>query len=442
MQTLPIFLFNDFNNQSAIDIVYSLLFYADVWREELDSNEAEVKIYINSNGGYCSDLVAMLDTMSSLDIDIGTVCLGKAYSCGAVLFSAGTKGKRLIGKNSKLMIHQVRGGAMGTNEEMKISVDEMNKTNDALAKVLAKNSKLSLKEVKEMMLKDTYLDAKQAVEMGFADKILEDNADEVKSHEAISGKMEFKDKIEDCEYKDYEYGSEDAQKEEFVSKLEIKSIQQDEKNYIIEGFCSVYDEIDYNDDVAKSGFMGKSLSLRGNERPTFWQHGIRDGELPIGKAILTESANGVSFKTELPKNDTLVSGRIMPQIEVGSITDVSFGYVPVKWRNKNGVRELLEVDVFELSLVNIGCNKKAKITGFKSLDNPMKAIREALKEKGYSKSEREDLINSIKPNKTGEQDVDKSGEQMEKAEQELVNMIATVQAMTNIIQTNRGDSDV
>lgn len=128
-------------------------------------------VYINSYGGSVDALNVLIDTFNEVPNEIITVCLGTAMSAGAVLLSCGNK--RFVGKNARIMIHEVSSWAMGTTTELKHSLVETTRMNRQLLKIIAKNTKKSLKELMKIF-KDTpdfYLTAQEAVKFGIADYI-------------------------------------------------------------------------------------------------------------------------------------------------------------------------------------------------------------------------------------------------------------------------------
>jgi HK97 family phage prohead protease len=148
--------------------------------------------------------------------------------------------------------------------------------------------------------------------------------------------------------------------------FEVKEIREDPDYYIFEGYGSTFGNVDLGDDVVMPGAFRDSLKRK---MPIIlWQH---DRYEPIGMPeVITEDAKGLFLRVRLPKDDNLVSGRVWPQIKVGSIRTMSIGYRTIKstYNEDNGIRELIELDLMEVSLVTFPMNPNAVLTGFKSLD--------------------------------------------------------------------------
>lgn len=158
-----------FTKTLASELSAFLLYY-----DHLDNTE-DITIYIHSPGGDASGLAQIYDVIQMIKSPVKTVCLGKAYSAGAVLLASGTKGKRFIMKNAHVMIHGIQcafpiSGTDLSNSKNYYSFLEEN--NDGIMKILAKHSGHSLEKVKEDCTKDVWLDAKQAVEYGLVDHII------------------------------------------------------------------------------------------------------------------------------------------------------------------------------------------------------------------------------------------------------------------------------
>lgn len=139
----------------------------------LDSLEVkDISLYINSPGGAVDSGLAIVDTMNFIKSDVATYCIGTAASMGAVIFSAGTKGKRYVSENSEVMIHQPSGGAQGKAEDIYVAADHMKRTQEKLYNIIAKNCNRAIEEVKDSSRTDCYMSATQAIEFGIADKVL------------------------------------------------------------------------------------------------------------------------------------------------------------------------------------------------------------------------------------------------------------------------------
>lgn len=146
--------------------------------------------------------------------------------------------------------------------------------------------------------------------------------------------------------------------------FEVKSTQEVENIFTFEGYASTFNNIDYGDDMVIRGAFADSLS-RNSQVPILWQHQMSE---PVGVSIqLYEDEKGLFIKGNLPKDDTLVSGRIIPQMKVGSIKEMSIGFFTKDSEMlKNGIRALKQIELFEVSLVTKAMNSQALVSGFKS----------------------------------------------------------------------------
>jgi ATP-dependent Clp protease protease subunit len=143
----------------------------------LDSIDPGKKIdmYINSPGGEVSAGLAILDTMNHIKSPINTICLGMAMSFGAVLLSAGTKGKRFALPNARIMIHQPLisgGGISGQATDIRIEADEMDFYKKSLTKILADSCNQDYEKVLKDCERNFYMSAAQAKEYGLIDKVI------------------------------------------------------------------------------------------------------------------------------------------------------------------------------------------------------------------------------------------------------------------------------
>ena len=161
-----IFLGTDVNDYSANAIIAQLLFL------EAEDPEKDIYLYINSPGGSVTACMAIYDTMNYIKPDINTICVGMAASMGAVLLSAGTKGKRFALKNSEIMIHQPLGGAQGQATDIAIHAEHILKIKEKLTKILAENSNQPYDVVKADTERDNFMSADEALEYGLIDKVI------------------------------------------------------------------------------------------------------------------------------------------------------------------------------------------------------------------------------------------------------------------------------
>ncbi len=162
-----IFLSDQVNDTTASLVVAQLLYL------EAQDNEKDICFYINSPGGSVSAGMAIYDTMNYIKCDVSTICVGMAASMGAFLLSAGAKGKRLALPNSEIMIHQPLGGAQGQASDIIIHADHIRKTREKLNVILAANTGRPLEEIERDTERDNFMSAKEALEYGLIDKVIE-----------------------------------------------------------------------------------------------------------------------------------------------------------------------------------------------------------------------------------------------------------------------------
>ena len=161
-----IILNGEIDDNTSNSIVAQLLF--------LDSqNSDDISLYINSPGGSVTAGFAIYDTINFIKSDVTTICIGMAASMAAFLLSSGAKGKRLSLPNSEVMIHQPLGGANGQATEIKIAAEHILKLKDKLNKILSKNTGQTLKKIETDTERDYYMSAKEALNYGLIDRIIE-----------------------------------------------------------------------------------------------------------------------------------------------------------------------------------------------------------------------------------------------------------------------------
>lgn len=175
--------------------------------------------------------------------------------------------------------------------------------------------------------------------------------------------------------------------------FEVKATAEENNIFTFEGYASTFNNVDHGDDIVIRGAFSNSLT-KNSQVPILWQHQMSE---VIGVSVqLYEDDKGLFIKGNLPKDDTLVSGRIIPQMKVGSIKEMSIGFFTKNYdRAKDGIRLLKEIDLFEVSLVTKAMNSQALVTGFKSFET-LRDIEQTLKDNGFSSNEAKTLISKIK----------------------------------------------
>lgn len=161
-----IFLTGPIDDHTANIVIAQLLFL------ESEDSKKDIYLYINSPGGSVSATLAMVDTMNHVRPDVATFCVGIAASGGALVLSAGKKGKRFILPNAEVMIHQPLGGAEGQATDIEISARHILKTRDVLNKMLSKNTGKSLAQIEKDVERDFFMDSEEAKKYGIIDEIV------------------------------------------------------------------------------------------------------------------------------------------------------------------------------------------------------------------------------------------------------------------------------
>lgn len=154
------------------DTVANLL-VAQMFFLESSDPDKDVHLYINSPGGSVYAGLGIYDVMQFIKCDVSTYCVGMAASMGALLLCAGADGKRYSLPHSRIMIHQPLGGAKGQASDIEIQAKEILYLKDKLNGILAHHCKRELEQVKKDTDRDNYLSAKEAVEYGLIDKVIE-----------------------------------------------------------------------------------------------------------------------------------------------------------------------------------------------------------------------------------------------------------------------------
>lgn len=161
-----IFLGTRINDMVANLVVAQLLYLAS------EDSEKDIVMYINSPGGSVTAGLAIYDAMKFVRCDVQTVCVGQCASMGAVLLAGGTKGKRQILPNGRVMIHQPHGGAGGTSRDIEIQAREIVKLREQLNQILADATGRPLAELERDTDRDRYLNADDALAYGLVDRVV------------------------------------------------------------------------------------------------------------------------------------------------------------------------------------------------------------------------------------------------------------------------------
>jgi ATP-dependent Clp protease protease subunit len=161
-----IFLSGPIDDAMANTIVAQMLFL------QSQDPKKDISLYINSPGGVVTAGLAIYDTMQFLSCDVATYCIGQAASMGAVLLTAGAKGKRYALPNARIMIHQPLGGAEGQCTDIQIQAAEIQRMKQTLNEILAKHSGQPLETVFKDTERDNFMSAEQACAYGLVDTVV------------------------------------------------------------------------------------------------------------------------------------------------------------------------------------------------------------------------------------------------------------------------------
>lgn len=161
-----VFLGMDITDQVANIVVAQMLFL------RMEDPKKDIHIYINSMGGYISAGLAIYDVIKWLPCDVHTYCIGQASSMGALLLSAGTKGKRFALPHSRIMIHQPIGGVGGTSADIALQAKEIIELKRLVNVIMSENTGQTIEKVAKDSERDFYMSAQEAKDYGLIDEIV------------------------------------------------------------------------------------------------------------------------------------------------------------------------------------------------------------------------------------------------------------------------------
>jgi ATP-dependent Clp protease protease subunit len=173
-----IFLGTPMNDEIANLLIAQLLFL------ESEDPDKDINFYINSPGGLVTAGLAVYDTMQYIKPDIATVCIGQAASMGALLLTAGTKGKRYSLPHARIMIHQPMGGFHGQASDIEIQAQEILRLKDTINKMLVRHTGNSLSQIKKDTDRDFFMSGEDAKKYGIIDNVMS-NRDDLKQFEEL-----------------------------------------------------------------------------------------------------------------------------------------------------------------------------------------------------------------------------------------------------------------
>ena len=164
-----IFLAGPIVERTASTVIQQLLYLQSIRRNQ------DVNLYINSPGGLVDQTLAVYDTMQFMGCEIATYCIGQAASGAALILMAGTKGKRFILPNAKVMLHQPYGGLTGQAEDIRIQAEEVLRDKARLNGIIAKCTGNPVEQVSQDTERDRYMSAEEALSYGVVDEILNED---------------------------------------------------------------------------------------------------------------------------------------------------------------------------------------------------------------------------------------------------------------------------
>ncbi|MEM6364309.1 MAG: ATP-dependent Clp endopeptidase proteolytic subunit ClpP [Planctomycetota bacterium] len=161
-----IFLGQQVDDQISNALVAQMLFL------QADDPKADIHMYINSPGGSITAGMAIYDTMQFVSCDVATYCIGQAASMGAVLLTAGAKGKRYALPNARIMIHQPLAGMQGTAREVEIHVAELRRIKQRMNEIMIEHTGHSLEKIEEDTDRDRFMSAEEAMDYQLIDRVV------------------------------------------------------------------------------------------------------------------------------------------------------------------------------------------------------------------------------------------------------------------------------
>jgi ATP-dependent Clp protease protease subunit len=160
-----------FIDSEIVDVTSNLVIAQLLFLEGEDPDR-DIYLYINSPGGIITSGLAIYDTMQYVKPDVSTICIGQAASMAAVLLAAGTKGKRYVLPNARLMLHQPLGGAQGQATDIEIATKEIVRTRELIENILVKHTGQDRERIHRDVDRDFYMSSQEAVDYGLLDEVL------------------------------------------------------------------------------------------------------------------------------------------------------------------------------------------------------------------------------------------------------------------------------
>ena len=171
-----ILMYGDVNEDRAAEMIVGIISLSEQEVKEGQERLDDMKIYISTYGGSADDMMSIYDIMrlAKQKCDIETVGMGKVMSAGTLLLASGTKGKRKIMKNCRVMIHAVSAGSVGAIHNLQNELEEIQAIQDAYIRCLVSETDLTKRQLRKMLDQkvNVYLTAEEAVEYGLADEVI------------------------------------------------------------------------------------------------------------------------------------------------------------------------------------------------------------------------------------------------------------------------------
>jgi len=169
LEKRAVYLWGVVDDRTARDVVSKMMLL------DADKPGEEIKFYINSPGGMVTSGMVMYDTIKLMKSPVSTICMGLAASMGSILLSAGVKGRRFIYPHAEVMIHQpsLGGYFQATSADIEIQANQMRKTKEIGAKILAENCGKTVEQIMKDFDRDYWMDANEAVAYGIVDKVID-----------------------------------------------------------------------------------------------------------------------------------------------------------------------------------------------------------------------------------------------------------------------------
>lgn len=162
---------------TAIDDTIANLVTAQLLFLEAEEPDRDIAMYVNSPGGAVTAGLAIYDTMQYINPDVSTICIGQAASMGALLLTAGAKGKRYALPNSRILIHQPLGGVQGQASDIDIQAREILRVREELNEILSKHTGQPIEKIEKDTDRDNFMTAEQARSYGLLDDVIVSRAD-------------------------------------------------------------------------------------------------------------------------------------------------------------------------------------------------------------------------------------------------------------------------